>query len=146
LFIPIGLAGVWCWKGTVGKIADADGERRDVKGVISDFDKIVWNDRRVRIFFDVNVRTDDSVRAAQRELAKELRARGASVETWHWPKDTPASVNGIDDLLYVWGPERVAFGPKSGGAGTSTDSRNASTDEPGKEFSEDSRPVQYSDD
>src|SRR5262245_28731589 len=41
-FLPIGLSGVWNWRGVVGKSTDARGERRKVKGVIADFDRIVW--------------------------------------------------------------------------------------------------------
>src|SRR5262249_27816188 len=114
-----------------------------LKGVVADFDKIAWGNRCVIICFDINVRTNESVKAAQRSLSAELRARGASVQTFQWPKNTPAGVNGIDDLLYAWGPERVAFGPIDRGATGRTDTRNDATDDPGKE---NSRPIQYSDD
>jgi len=110
-FLPIGLSGVWNWRGTVGKTTGPDGDRRDIKGVISDFDKISWHGRRVVICFDVNIRTNESVQHSERALRAELRRRGAIVETFKWPADTPANVNGIDDLIGVWGPERVCFGP-----------------------------------
>src|SRR6185503_7612550 len=57
-FLPIGLAGVWNWKGVVGKTVDARGARQDVKGVIADFDRIVWERHIVYIIFDANVATN----------------------------------------------------------------------------------------
>lgn len=38
-FAPIAVAGVWNWRGTIGKEIGPNGERRDVKGVIPDFDR-----------------------------------------------------------------------------------------------------------
>jgi hypothetical protein len=78
-FLPIGLPGVWNWYGTVGKTSGPDGDRRDVKGVIPDFDRIEWRGRRVTIVFDVNVSTNESVAAARAKLAEELTSRGAKV-------------------------------------------------------------------
>gem|GEM_PF-1185388 len=104
--LVIGLSGVWNWRGTVGKTANANGRRQDVKGVIADFDRINWQRREVLIVFDANAATNDSVAAARRELAKELRRRGAVV----WTVDLPgiAGVNGVDDLLALKGAEFVA--------------------------------------
>jgi len=101
-FLPIGLAGVWNWKGIVGKTTDKRGARRDVKGVIADFDRIAWKGRFVYIIFDANVATNESVKSARRELEKELKRRGAEVRL----VDIPASqgVNGVDDLLGADGP------------------------------------------
>ncbi len=42
----IGLSGVWNWRGTVGKQADAKGQRRDVKGVIPDVERGNWQNAR----------------------------------------------------------------------------------------------------
>ena len=57
-----------------------EGDRRDVKGVIPDFDRITWIGRKVAILFDRNVTSNDSVKAARRELTKELAERKADVE------------------------------------------------------------------
>jgi uncharacterized protein DUF3987/uncharacterized protein DUF3854 len=104
-WLPIGLAGVWGFRGRVAKTAGPDGSRRDVKGVIPDFEKITWAERRVLILFDANVRTNDGVRAARNTLAWELTQRGAEVETLDLPE--VAAVNGVDDLVGVWGADRV---------------------------------------
>jgi len=41
-FLPLGLSGVWNWRGTVGKEPGADGGMRTVKGAIPDMDHIEW--------------------------------------------------------------------------------------------------------
>lgn len=46
-FLPIGLPGVWNWRGKVGKAETAKGQRQDVKGVIPDLDLIEWKGRVV---------------------------------------------------------------------------------------------------
>ena len=61
--------------------------------------------RRVDIDFDANVATNSSVQAARRGLADELQSRRAQVSYVNIPIE--ARVNGIDDLLAVWGPRRV---------------------------------------
>jgi hypothetical protein len=105
-FLPVGLAGVWCWKGTVGKTQDEKGARRDVKGVISDFDLIVWKGRTVFIIFDANVATNESVRVAREQLAKELKRRCAIVHFVDLPQIE--GVNGVDDLLGLKGADYVS--------------------------------------
>jgi P4 family phage/plasmid primase-like protien len=107
LFLPIGLSGVWCWRGTISKETGSDGARLDVKGTVSDLDRIEWRDRKVVIVFDRNVNTDDSVIAARAGLSKELRGRGAVVSWISWPKDCPEDMNGIDDFIHLRGPEEA---------------------------------------
>ena len=106
-FLPIGLSGAWSWKGTIGKTTGPDGDRRDVKGPVPDLARITWEGRRVSIVYDVNVQTNSQVRFARVELTRELRRRGAEVCWFAWPSDTPKGVNGIDDLLAAFGPERT---------------------------------------
>lgn len=104
-FLPIGLAGVWGFRGRIGKVENAKGERVDEVGVVPDIENINWQGREVRILFDSNVHTNESVRAARDVLAAELRKRGALVKYVDIPQD--AGVNGVDDLVGVWGKERV---------------------------------------
>src|SRR6185369_3074407 len=75
LFLPIAIAGVWSFRGVVGKDNDAKGARRDVKGIIPDFNRIQWAGRNVGILFDSNVHTNESVRAARDNLSRELKRR-----------------------------------------------------------------------
>ncbi len=103
----IGLSGVWCWRGTIGKGADARGARRSIKGPINDFAFVEWKERKVTILFDTNVTTQENVAEARRELARELRRRLAHVGFINLPDDNP-NVNGIDDLLAINGSDFIA--------------------------------------
>jgi hypothetical protein len=103
-FLPIGLGGVWNWRGTVGKTTGPNGDRRDVKGVIPDIDIVTWESRRVIIAFDADAEKNEQVEVARSLLARELRTRGAEVAFITWDI---AQGKGIDDLLAKVGPEKV---------------------------------------
>jgi uncharacterized protein (DUF927 family) len=104
-FLPVGLPGVWNWRGTVGKTTGPNGERRDLKGVIGDIDRIPHEGREIFICFDANVFTNENVKAARRGLTKELIRRKGQVRYVDLPRlDT---INGVDDLLTINGPEFV---------------------------------------
>ena len=79
-FIPIAIAGVWNWRGTVGKTGGPRGERLDVKGPINDLNRIVWTERTVFILFDANVPRNDSVKWARKGFARELGNRATQGE------------------------------------------------------------------
>ncbi len=83
-FLPVGLAGVWNWRGTIGKTTGSDGTRRDEKGVIPDLSRIEWEGRRVTIAFDADADKNLRVAAARAALARELRTRGAEVAFVNW--------------------------------------------------------------
>jgi predicted P-loop ATPase len=106
-FLPVGLQGVYNWRGTAGKSNDADGRRVDVKGPIPDLSRIHWANRRVIILFDTNVDVDLNVSAARQQLTRELEDRGAEVAHFKWPKGVPATINGIDDYLRACDPFEV---------------------------------------
>ncbi|MBI4752136.1 MAG: DUF3854 domain-containing protein [Acidobacteria bacterium] len=95
--LPIGLTGVWNWRGKVGKEPTPDGGTTPVKGPIPALDRIPWDNRQVFIIFDSNLKTNESVRAARTGLTKELARRGALVKWVDLPE--LAGVNGVDDLL-----------------------------------------------
>ncbi len=78
-FLPVGLGGVWNWRGTIGKTAGPDGSRRDEKGPIPDLSRLAWSERVVYVVFDANVHTNSSVAAARQGLTSELRRRRARV-------------------------------------------------------------------
>ena len=103
-FLPVGLTGVWNWRGVIGKTAGPNGGRRDVKGVISDIGLLQLKDRRVIIAFDADAKDNEQVRIARFSLAKELRSRGATVAFLEWEVDKG---KGIDDHLATVGPEAV---------------------------------------
>jgi hypothetical protein len=104
-FVPVAIAGVWNWRGRIGKTGGPNGERLDVKGPIADLSRIEWTGRKVSIIFDSNVHTADSVKWARMGICRELASRGAYVDFVNLPAD--CDVNGIDDLLAAWGPARV---------------------------------------
>jgi hypothetical protein len=43
-FVPLGVSGVYNWRGTIGKTGGPDGSRLDVKGAIPALDWIAWDD------------------------------------------------------------------------------------------------------
>ena len=81
-FLPVGLPGVYGWRGTIGKTSGPSGGRCDVKGPIPDLDRIIWAKRKALILFDVNVRTNQLVAAARFMLSKELPAEGLRCSGW----------------------------------------------------------------
>ena len=104
-FLPIGLRGVWGWRGTTGKSWGAEGARRDERGPINDFEQIDWGGRKVLLFFDSNVHTNDSVQAARSQLAIHIRMLGAFAIIVDMPDID--GLNGPDDLLAQQGVEYV---------------------------------------
>jgi len=103
-FVPVGISGVFNWRGTVGKANGPTGERLNIKGPITDLDWINWTGRRVVIAFDSDVKTKESVRIARAESARHLRSRGAMAGFLEWD---PILGKGIDDHLATAGPETV---------------------------------------
>ena len=103
-YLPLGLSGVYNWRGTIGKTTGPDGARIDIKGAIPDLGWIVWLGRRVIIAYDADAVTKESVRFARSELAANLRGRGAVVGFLEWEM---AKGKGIDDHLAVCGPQVV---------------------------------------
>ena len=104
-FIPVGISGVWNWRGVTGKASGPKGERIDVKGPINDLERVIWSGRTVSVLFDGNVRTNPSVGFARTALSRELKKRGSAVRYVELPAD--CDVNGVDDLLAKSGPEKV---------------------------------------
>lgn len=104
-FIVVAIPGVWNWSGTTAKKTSPTGKRVSVKGLIADLERIAWRGRKTIILFDANVHTNPKVQHARARFASELKARHANVQFVDLPVD--CGVNGVDDLLAIWGPERV---------------------------------------
>lgn len=104
LFVPVALGGVNNWRGIVGKAVGTNGERRDVKGVIPDLERIVFKGRRVVIAFDSDAEKNPQVRTARSGLAAAAIERGAIVGFLEWPLEQG---KGIDDRLANVGAEKV---------------------------------------
>jgi putative DNA primase/helicase len=108
-FLPVGLSGVWNWRGTIARQPGPDGRRVDVKGSIADLDRIVWKERRVHILFDSDARRNSDIERARRELAGELSRRGAHVFVIDLPDLQGLEKTGADDFLAhrEGGPDRM---------------------------------------
>jgi putative DNA primase/helicase len=104
-FLPLGIPGVWNWRGTIGKEPDETGQRVDVKGAIKDFERLPLEGREVFIIFDANVYTNSSVRQARAQLAEELKTRRAIVKYVDLPRIE--GCNGVDDVLAIQGTDYV---------------------------------------
>ncbi len=102
--MPVSVGGVYNWRGTIGKTEGANGERRDVKGVVPDFERIVFKGRRVVIAYDADAEKNPKVRAARNQLTAVLIERGATVGHLEWPIEEG---KGIDDRLARVGPDKV---------------------------------------
>jgi putative DNA primase/helicase len=123
--LVVGIAGIDNWRGTVGKETAGNGKKYAIKGAMPDLSLLEWQGRDVYIIFDAlnssapnyhKSRIAD--RRAKRELAAELRARGAVVRVLEMPDETASGAKGIDDLLRVWGAERVLEWFRQGRANT----------------------------
>jgi hypothetical protein len=73
-FLPVGVSGVYNWRGIIGKTTGPDGSRRDVKGPIPDLERIAWKNRKVVIAYDADSGHKELVRFARADLARHLRA------------------------------------------------------------------------
>jgi hypothetical protein len=103
-FLPVGVSGVYNWRGTIGKTVGPNGCRMDLKGPIPDLDWIVWAGRSVVIAYDADAVSKELVRVARSVLAAHLRGRGALVGFLEWDV---AKGKGVDDHLAMVGPETV---------------------------------------
>ncbi|HXG66832.1 MAG TPA: DUF3854 domain-containing protein [Blastocatellia bacterium] len=105
-FIVIGLAGVYAWKGRLGKEELDSGEVIEVKGAIADLHNTPLENRRTTIFFDANVHTNPNVKTARTNFTYYLRDE-RQADVYH--ADTPQleGVNGPDDWAYLYGDEVV---------------------------------------
>ena len=105
-FLPVGLSGVWNWRGKTGKEDAPDGGKQTVKGPLPDLDRIAWHDRRVVILFDANVATNDEVKRARLALAEHLWFDRHARVCYATIPPKIEGVNGIDDFLAARGPEK----------------------------------------
>lgn len=100
-FVPIGLSGVWNFRGTVGIEINEHGTRVPVKGVIPDFARLALRERKVILMYDADSVRNGKVRAARHALNVYLRTCGAHVGILEWPLEEG---KGPDDWLATVGP------------------------------------------
>lgn len=104
-FLPIGLSGVWNFRGRNGKAEAANGGTRDTYGVIADLQNMGWLGRLVTILYDSNVHSNEDVRRARHHLAGWLAGEGAKVKLADLPPEE--GINGPDDAAGKHGPQYV---------------------------------------
>ena len=102
-WLSIGLPGVYNFRGKIGREPAANGGWQNVTGMNPDFDRIILAERKAAILYDRNI--TGNVARARFELARLLTRRGSLVSYIDIPKDV--NVNGVDDLIGLWGPEPV---------------------------------------
>ena len=96
--LPIATGGCWSYRGRIGKTENAGGHRVDEVGPLPD---LQWcRKRRTYILYDANVATNPKVRAARRDLARELVKLEAEVRVLNLPQGTG---NGPDDFIGLRG-------------------------------------------
>jgi hypothetical protein len=103
--LPLGLGGVWGWRGQLGITTTATGERAPQTGPLPDLN-ICRGGRKVYVLLDSNSSSNPSVMKARNDLVRQLRKQGAVVHVL----DLPAGegVNGPDDYIGVHGDEAMA--------------------------------------
>jgi predicted P-loop ATPase len=104
-FLPVGLQGVDCWRGAIGKTTNASGQRVSVRGMLPDLaSRMAWKTRAVIIAYDADLKSNDHVLKARDRLTYALAERGALIAKLEW---NSAKGKGIDDYLATVGPETV---------------------------------------
>jgi hypothetical protein len=101
--IPVALGGCWSWRGRIGKIVTAEGERVDERGPLPDLQ--IARGRRAYVIYDSNSLSNQSVHVAREKLVAELHGMDSDVRVI----DLPASpgINGPDDYLRRLGDTAV---------------------------------------
>jgi Protein of unknown function (DUF3987)/Domain of unknown function (DUF3854) len=99
--LPVAVGGCWGWKRRTGTKLMPDGSREPETGPSPDLDLLTWSARTAIIAYDANAATNADVQAARRQIARELRARGARVLIATIP--AVDGVNGPDDLIAISG-------------------------------------------
>ncbi|MGB7553724.1 MAG: DUF3854 domain-containing protein [Candidatus Korobacteraceae bacterium] len=102
--LPVGMGGCWGWRGRIGKVENAHGERVDELGPISDLS--YCDGRKVYLLLDSNVAGNPKVRQAQSALVAELQKRNRETRLCHLPDGR--DVNGPDDYIAVCGDDAMA--------------------------------------
>jgi hypothetical protein len=104
--VAIAMGGCWGWRATIGKALNPDGERVPEKGPTPGLEHAA-NGRRVFALLDVNVATNEKVRAARTALVQQLRKQSADVVVLDLP--SVPSVNGPDEFIALCGDEAMAL-------------------------------------
>lgn len=121
-YVPVGMGGCYGWRGRIGKVENANGERVDEVGALRDL-RCASDDRTAIVLLDSNASSNPKVKTARTALVHQLQKQGARV----FVAELPATdgVNGPDDYIAVCGDAAMAavldaaeeVGVKASGAG-----------------------------
>ena len=95
--LVIATGGCWGWRGKIGIEPDPYGGREEVRGPLSDLDRVDWVGRKGIIAFDSNAATNPNVAVGRRVFASELRGRDTRPYLVNLPQEP--GVNGPDDFI-----------------------------------------------
>jgi len=102
--LPVGMGGAWSWRGRIGKVENANGERVDETGPLPELR--YCTDRVSYILLDSNCATNLKVQAARKSLASSLKKIRAKVHLLDLPGGD--GINGPDDFIAVRGDEALS--------------------------------------
>ncbi|HUQ95166.1 MAG TPA: DUF3854 domain-containing protein [Bryobacteraceae bacterium] len=101
-WLPLGISGVWNWRGIIGQSVDSEGQRVAVKGPIPDLSRIRWQNRIAYLAFDSDQDMNENVQSALQAFAAQLRKWDAAPRNIRWPCEIG---KGIDDYIAANGPD-----------------------------------------
>jgi hypothetical protein len=104
--LPVAMGGCWGWRGRIGKVANADGERVDEVGPLPELRTIVTASRKVYVLLDTNCSTNPTVQRARAALVHFLKQQCAKAHVLDLPP--VGGVNGPDDYIAVQGDDAMA--------------------------------------
>jgi hypothetical protein len=102
--LPVAMGGCWGWRGRIGKVGNAQGERVDEVGPIPNLRLCAG--RKVYVLLDANASSNSKVQQARTSLVRELQQQMACVVVLGLP--ALEGVNGPDDYLALHGDEAMA--------------------------------------
>lgn len=102
--LPVAIGGCWGWRGRIGKVENANGDRVDETGPLPELRYCA--DRLTYILLDANCTTNLNVQWARKSLVSNLTKTGAKVRVLDLPGGD--GINGPDDFLAARGDESLA--------------------------------------
>lgn len=102
--VPVGLGGCYGWRGRIGKVETADGQRVDEVGTLPDL-TICRDGRITYVLLDSNCAANPKVQQARAALCRQLRKQRAAVRVLDLPGGEGS--NGPDDLLAIRGDQAI---------------------------------------
>jgi hypothetical protein len=104
-YLVIAMGGCWGWRGRIGKVENAKGERVDELGPLPEL-RYAAGGRTVVVLLDSNVSANPKVQSAQSALLRQLKKQKAEVLVAELPSGE--GVNGPDDYISLYGDDAMS--------------------------------------